>query len=308
MKRILYITVALFCLAAAASCVEEDLDACPPDGGKVAITLRAEKFQARPPYAPDELEANFAARIRSLDYLLYAEGELIEQGRLADAPATSGNGYVFRHDALPFGSYRAVFAANVSPRIMTGRAESPENYFITYRGEKEGDDHFRADLPFEVTCPCSNEFETVLRRVYGVARFRFENLPAEIDAVEVSLDNVGERIPLCGDPNKSCVVAKRVSAADLAARSTGTVTLGTFPTLPGAKTSWRLKLYGRENDAPVYDQLVTDTLHIESNQLVELTARFRNSGDIEFRVDMDTTWDGSNEGGGGEITISEARH
>lgn len=308
MKRILYITVALVCMSVAASCVEEDLDACPPEGGGVAVTLRVEKFQTRPPYAPNDLEENFAARIHSLDYLLYADGELIEQGRLADAPGTAGDSYVFRHDPLPFGSYRAVFAANVSPRIMTGRAETPENYFITYRGEKEGDDHFRADLPFEVTCPCSNEFETVLRRVYGVARFRFENLPAEIEAVEVSLDNVGERIPLCGDPDKSCEVTKRVSTADLAARSTGTVTLGTFPTLPGGKTSWRLKLYGRENDAPVYDRLVTDTLHIESNRLVELTARFKNSGEIEFRVDMDTTWDGSNEGSGGEITISGAGH
>ena len=45
----------------------------------------------------------------------------------------------------------------------------------------------------------------------------------------------------------------------------------------------------------------TDTLRIECNQLIDLTARFEEGdfrGEIEFSVDVDTTWDGANEGGG----------
>ena len=70
--------------------------------------------------------------------------------------------------------------------------------------------------------------------------------------------------------------------------------------LPGERTSWRLRLYG-EDDAPLYDRVVTDTLRIECNQLIDLTARFEEGdfrGEIEFSVDVDTTWDGANEGGG----------
>ena len=62
----------------------------------------------------------------------------------------------------------------------------------------------------------------------------------------------------------------------------------------------RLRLYG-EDDAPLYDRVVTDTLRIECNQLIDLTARFEEGvfrGEIEFSVDVDTTWDGANEGGG----------
>nr|WP_278499242.1 hypothetical protein [Alistipes onderdonkii] len=184
--------------------------------------------------------------------------------------------------------------------MMTGTMDAPEARYIVYQGEKNGDDHFRADVPFEVTCPCRNEFEAVLQRVHGITRFRFENIPARIASVEVVLDNVGQRMPLCGEPDLACEVSKCVPAAQLRTRAAGSFTLGTFCTLPGVRTSWRLRLYG-EDDAPLYDRVVTDTLRIECNQLIDLTARFEEGdfrGEIEFSVDVDTTWDGANEGGG----------
>lgn len=301
MKRLLYIPLALFCMLLSPSCIEEDLDACPPEGGGLAVTLRAEKFRTRPPYASTDLEEDFAARIHSLQYLLYADGRLIEQGILGDVQSAHGGSYVFRHDTLPFGAYRLAFAANVTSRMMTGRLDSPEDYCIAYQGVDKGDDHFRADLDFEVTCPCSNEFDAVLHRVHGVTRFRFANIPDGVEAVEVSLDNIGERMPLCGDPDRACVVVKRVPAAELRSRAAGAFSLGTFCTLPGVRTSWRMKLYGADADAPIYDRVVTDTLRIESNQLIDLTARFKESGGIDFSVDVDTTWDGSSDGGGGVV-------
>ena len=300
MKKSPYIPFAFLCLLSATSCIEEKLDPCPPQGGSVTVALRVEKFQARPSYRPSDFEQEFGKRIHSLDYLLYAGGQLVGQGRADDLHTASGGDYLFRIDTLPFGTYRLAFVANVTPRMMTGTMDAPEARYIVYQGEKNGDDHFRADVPFEVTCPCRNEFEAVLQRVHGITRFRFENIPARIASVEEVLDNVGQRMPLCGEPDLACEVSKRIPAAQLRTRPAGSFTLGTFCTLPGVRTSWRLRLYG-EDDAPLYDRVVTDTLRIECNQLIDLTARFEEGdfrGEIEFSVDVDTTWDGANEGGG----------
>ena len=305
MRNLSYIPFAFLCLLSAASCIEEKLDACPPEGGSVTVALRVEKFRTRPPYRPSDLEPDFAARIHSLDYLLYADGRLIGQGRAEDLGTADGGSYLFRCGTLPFGAYRLAFAANTEPRMMAGENDAPERCYIAYQGEN-GDDHFRADVPFEVTCPCRNEFEAVLGRVHGVTRFRFENMPEEIASVEVSLDQVGERMPLCGDPDRPCEVVRRIPVAGLAARASGSYTLGTFSTLPGVKTAWRLKLYTYDASAPIYDRVVTDTLRIECNQLTELTARFREGdfrGEIDFSVDVDSAWDGSNDGGG-DITLA----
>lgn len=297
MKNLSYISFALLCLLAAVSCVEEDLDACPPEGGGVKVVLRVEKFRTQPPYGPEELEESFAQRIHSLRYLLYDGRRLIEQGDLEQMRSADDGSYIFRHDLLPFGAYRLAFVANTTAGMMSGTTDSPENRFIVYQGENAGDDHFRAYLPFEVTCPCSNEFETVLQRVHGVTRFRFEHVPASISAIEVSLDNVGERTPLNGEPDRACEVVKRVQTADLKARDAGSFTLGTFSTLPGRKSSWRMKLYSRGDATPVYERLVTDTLRIERNQLLDLSVRFTDR-QIEYSVDVDPSWDGSNDGGG----------
>lgn len=298
MKNLSYISFALLGLLTAVSCIEEDLDACPPEGGSVTVAVHVEKFMTRPPYGPSDLEERFAQRIHSLRYLLYDDRRLIEQGELEPIRSADDGSYLFRHDPLPFGTYRLALVANAAPDMMSGTTESAEHRFIDYQGPDDGDDHFHACLPFEVTCPCSNEFETVLQRVHGVTRFRFENVPAELSAIEVSLDNVGERIPLSGEPDRACEAVKRVRPADLKARNGGSFTLGTFSTLPGKRSSWRIKLYAQDDATPVYERLVTDTLRIERNQLLDLSVRF-NDTQIEFWVDVDPSWDGSNDGGGG---------
>ena len=81
MKKSPYIPFAFLCLLSATSCIEEKLDPCPPQGGSVTVALRVEKFQARPSYRPSDFEQEFGKRIHSLDYLLYAGGQLVGQGR-----------------------------------------------------------------------------------------------------------------------------------------------------------------------------------------------------------------------------------
>lgn len=154
MKKSLYIPFAFLCLLSAMSCIEEKLDPCPPQGGEVTVALRVEKFQARPPYRPSDFEQEFGKRIHSLDYLLYADGQLIGQGRADDLQTAASGDYLFRMGTLPFGTYRLAFVANAAARMMTGTTDAPEARYIVYQGEKNGDDHFRADVPFEVTCPC----------------------------------------------------------------------------------------------------------------------------------------------------------
>ena len=92
MKKSPYIPFAFLCLLSATSCIEEKLDPCPPQGGSVTVALRVEKFQARPPYRPSDFEQEFGKRIHSLDYLLYAGGQLhvlhhrIRRQRLEQVP------------------------------------------------------------------------------------------------------------------------------------------------------------------------------------------------------------------------------
>lgn len=307
-KSLFHIAVAVLALFSVASCIEETLDACPPEGGGVTVRIYAEKFQARAPYAPEELEGSFNARIHSLGYLLYADDRLIEQGTLSGVAATADSAYVFRHDTLPFGRYRLALLANTQARMTTGTSDAPENLYVVYQGEEAGDDHFTDVLSFEVMCPYRNEFTTVLQRVHGVTRFRFDRLPAQTQAVEVSLDNVASRVPLAGDSDTPREVVKRVDVSALGTRASGTFTLGTFATVPGSRSAWRVRLYSADSGTPFYDRVVTDTLRIERNQLIDLTARFDDgSGDFDFSVDLDPRWDGSVEGGGSDLSPAGER-
>ncbi len=305
MKKPIFLLSAFCCMMAAVSCIKDDLDPCPEEGGRVEVTLRAEKFQTRAPYGPSDMEGDFADRIRSLDYLLYDGDRLIERGSADDLPAAEGGSYVLRFVALPLGMYRLALVANTPEDMMAGSTDAPENCYIVYQGAA-GNDFFRAVLPLDVTCPCINRFETVLQRVHGVAQFSFENIPSAVTVVEVSLDNVGARAPLAGEPDTPCTVSRRMTVSGSDTHADSSFTLGTFATLPGKKSAWRLKLYGADDTQPFYDRLVTDTLRIESNQLLRLSTRFKTSDfldQIEFRVEVDTTWDGSNDGGG-EVVVS----
>lgn len=299
MKKLTHVFFVSFYLLSTVSCIDEKLNACPPEGGSVEIALKVERFQSRPPYLPSDFEQEFGERIHSIDYLLYAGNELVGQGRLENLQAAAGSDFLFYRDTLPFGSYRMVVAANTTSAVMSGTANAPESYYIVYQDDPEGDDFFRTDLLFEVTCPCRNVFETVLHRVHGVTRFKFENVPAAVSHIEITLDNVGERTPLSGEPDRPYEVTRRFAVAEALSRASASHTLGTFCTLPDARSSCRIRLYG-DNSMPLYDRVVTDTLRIECNQLTELTARFKGAdfrNEIEFSVNVDTVWDGSNEGG-----------
>ena len=95
MKKSPYIPFAFLCLLSATSCIEEKLDPCPPQGGSVTVALRVEKFQARPSYRPSDFEQEFGKRIHSLDYLLYAGGQLAGQGRGTVTLAGNVGGFGF---------------------------------------------------------------------------------------------------------------------------------------------------------------------------------------------------------------------
>ncbi len=111
MKKSPYIPFAFLCLLSATSCIEEKLDPCPPQGGSVTVALRVENSRPGRPYRPSDFEQEFGKRIHSLDYLLYAGGQLVGQGRADDlipppAGITSSASTRFRSGHTAWRSWR----------------------------------------------------------------------------------------------------------------------------------------------------------------------------------------------------------
>lgn len=266
------------------------------------MRIEAEKFLARPPYDPSELEESFNTRIHGLSYRLYGDdGTLLGRGNLdREAVATTSSAYILKFDDLPYGSYSMELTANTPEHAVSGNADSPEGQSILYQREGNGDDNFAAAFPFEVRNGEANSFDAVLHRLHGVTKFRFENIPDNISAVEVTLTNVAARSTASGRYDLPIEVVKRMDIENFPSREQAAFAVGTFATVPGTKTSWRLRLYASDTDAPVYDGVAAEGLLIEGNQLLELSTRFPEggTGDLEFTVNMNTQWDGSTEGGG----------
>lgn len=296
-----YISAALIALLSTA-CIRQKEEFCPPEVTQATVRIEAEKFLARPPYDPSEVEESFNTRIHSLSYRLYGEdGNLIRQGKLdQEAAATASSAYTLQLDDLPYDSYSMELVANTPEYAMSGDTDSPGGRSILYQREGNGEDNFAIAFPLEVRNGEDNSFDAVLHRLHGVTKFRFENIPDNISAVEVTLTNVAARSTASGRYDLPIEVTKRMDVKNFPSREQAAFAVGTFATVPGTQTSWRLRLYASDEAAPLYDGIAAEGLLIEGNQLLELGTRFPEggTGDLEFTVNMNTQWDGSTEGGG----------
>lgn len=299
-KYLTYAATVLLALCATA-CIKESLEPCPPEKAEAAVHIRAEKFLARPPYADKDLEENFNTRIHALSYFLYRDGVLVRQGDLdREAASTYSAGYTLRLDGLEEGSYRLGLAANAAGQTLRATAHSPEDLFIPYMKDGNGDDSFAITIPMEVHAGEPNSFDAVLHRLHGVTLMRFENIPEDITAIEVTLSNVASRTSITARPDTPAEVVKRIETREFPDRAQASFAVGTFATVPGTLTSCRLKLYAEDPLVPVYDRVAAQGLTIEGNQLLQLKVRFPEdeTGELEFSIELDTHWDGSSEGGG----------
>lgn len=275
-----------------AGCIREDLEPCPES--EVRIKLYVEKFQADPDASFASAEPHFNSRIEQLRYYLYKEGKVIEQGQLPDCTACTDSAYVFYRHGLEFGDYKLVVIGNGEGGAFTS---DPDHLVATYPGVEQTKDFFTASLPFTVNCACPLSYQGLLERMHGVVLGSFGQLPPEITGLEIKMANVGTRKPMEGAYEGSGELTKRVDLTAYDSSKEVNVVIGAFPTAGNQPSSYYLSLYKNGADTPAYQFLVTDTLRVIRNQLVEVKMHF-HAMNPSFEVNVDTKWEGSLPVGG----------
>ena len=293
-KILLFLSVLLF-----AGCIRETLDPCPT--GDVKINIYVEKFRAVTHNYRTDMEASFNTRIKDIHYFLFKEDALIEEGRIADCSPYTAGPYTFERHGLDFGDYCLAVVSNCSAYVGGNKIS---DLFFMYAGVDNKEDYFAVCFPFTVDCDCESEYNTYLERAHGVIRYTFNNIPQDMSGIEVTMTNVADKKMIDGDYSGRVAVTKRIPMGeqDRAERANKdlALVLGTFPTAVDTRSAYRLRLYRSGEEQPWYDKTVTDTLTVRRNQLLEIAANF--IGDIpNFKVLINTAWDGSNWGGGTDI-------
>lgn len=276
-------------------CIREDLEPCPM--GNVRIKLYVEKFQADPAYPFAGTEPCFGDRVGQLRYYLYKDGVVREQGLLSDCSTCRDSAYVFQRSGLEFGQYKLVLLANCENAVLTDDAAG---WVLAYPGVDRTADYLTASFPFAVDCDCELFYRTLLERMHGVIRYSFEQLPPEVTALEMKMTQVGGRKPIDGEYEEATEVTEHVDLMRFKDVNNVDVVVGTFPTLAGQHSAYYLSLYKNGQTTPAYNGLVTDTLTVVRNQLLEIKTRF-GAMSPSFEVYVNTKWDGSLPGGGVEV-------
>ena len=140
-------------------------------------------------------------------------------------------------------------------------------------------------------------------RTHGVIRYTFENLPDDAEGTEVIMENVSMEKWITGDYKNVCSANKRfiIPVSELKADSDDDFIIGTFPTLPNNRSIYHLNLYRNGENTPYLTQMISDTLTVIRNQLLEINSTFTD-GKFIFNINLDSEWDGSSSGGDGEIS------
>lgn len=285
------------------SCIKETLEECP--SGDVRVNIYVEKFQVQPSDGVAGREPVFNERIGTLRYLLYKEGRLLLEGTLADCLQCRDSAYVFHLPNLEWGRYQLILAGNCEDVALSGDAD---NLVIAYPGVENGKDYLTASLPFTVDCDCELQYTTCLSRMHGVIRYLFEGLPTDVKVLEMRMTHLGNQYRIGGDYNGDNEIVKRVNLDEqFPSGTTGetrpdrlNVLIGTFPTTAGQRSAYYLTLYNDPDSSPWFQEMVTDTLTVVRNQLLEILTRF-DTGTPSFEVHVDTRWDGAIDGGWVEV-------
>lgn len=284
-------------------CIKEDLEECP--SGNVRVNIYVEKFQARPSDGAGGREAVFNKQIGHLRYLLYKEGQLMSEGVLNDGLQCRDSAYVFHLPKLEWGHYQLIMAANCEDLTLTGDAD---NLLVAYPGVEKGKDYLTFSLPFTVDCDCELQYTACLSRMHGVVRYLFEGIPENIKVLEMRMTHLGNRYRIGGEYDGDNEVVKRVELDKLSLPDTSglektdqlSVVVGSFPTATGKQSAYYLTLYEDPASSPWLEEMVSDTLTVERNQLLEILTRF-DKEKPSFEIHVDTRWEGSLDGGWVEV-------
>lgn len=286
------IGVAAGCLMALTSCVKEKLDPCP-DRGNVSVKIYAEKFQVSPPYSSLSLEPRMGDRFDRLDWYLYSDGSLYDQGTFGEISALVDSSVLFTKQQLPYGAYTLVLTGNLPPEQTT---IGPDGFFLTYPGSERTNDYFTAVLPLTMDCNCTRSYTTVMQRVQGVIRFSFENLPERAARVETTLDNLCHRASISGLYDSPAAETCSFNAVQIR-ESPNSMVIGAFPTLAGGRTNWTVRLYEEGAQVPFLEKTADEGFELQRNRLLELSVDFEGSNNADFTVTVDPDWNGVIDGG-----------
>lgn len=293
-NNIKIIGVILLSLFILSGCIKDGQEDCPD--GTVRLNLYAEKFRNRSQNPLDDREPVFNNIISHLRYYLYRDDILREQGLVTNFTKSSADHYAFDFTGLEYGNYKMVIVANSSKTALSGDYALADNLVITYPGALETEDFFTAVFPFTVNSSDPAEYEVGLLRTQGVIRYTFKNMPANISDIEMVMRNVCSEKWVTGDYKKTCEASRRYIIPLLRQTTTEDYIVGAFPNLIDQKAAYYLNIYRNRESEPYLRQLITDTLTVIRNQLLDIAVTF-NNGNLDFEIDMDSKWDGSSSGG-----------
>lgn len=307
MHKIFQIITMLILVATSTSCIRDGLIECP---GNVRLLFYAEQFQNSSNDPLAATESVFTNRVKHLRYYLYCEGELYDQGILEKLPESTAPDYIYAMEKADYGNYEMVVIANCSKTALTGNPANPANLVLTFPGCADTEDYFTAVYPFTVNSDELVTHTVGLLRTQGLIIYRFVNMPAEISDVDILIENVSNQKWIKGDYMQTGSANSRYAIVPLTQSPRKRINslageeryvMGTFPTLTNEKATYHLGLYRNGEPEPFRRQMITDTLTVRRNQLLEVIATFDTDYNVDFEINLNPDWDGSTIGGETEI-------
>ena len=289
--------IGLFLIAFLSSgCVKDGLDECP--SGRVNLHLYVEKFRNSSVDLVSNSEENFTDKVNHLRYYLYKDGELINQELIQNFSKATNPCQTFEFTDLDYGDYNLVFIANCTKDALSGDSTIADNLVLTFPSCADTEDFFTAVHPFKVTSNDDTEYEVGLLRTHGIVRYTFNNMPDNISEIEVIVKNVNSEKWVTGTYKETCEASHKYTITPLGrAETDNSYIIGTFPTPEGEYSTYHLNLYRNNEASPYLERMITDTMSVVRNQLLDIAVTFESETDLSFEIELNKDWDGSSSGG-----------
>lgn len=288
--------------------VYDELPPCEdPAVGVTRIRLYVESFLGnmeplRARSFAETSERVFSDRIEKLDYYLYRDGVLVENGPVNDVSSCADPFLLFERRGLPYGRYKMVFTGNCAETVMRGSIHNPDELTILYQDGDGVADFFAGFYEFDVRDDGVHQYDAQLKRLHGVVRFTFNDVDPEIKAIEITMDGLTSTGCVMGTYSEDYTFVRRIpvnqpaTMADELLPNEPTI-VGLFPTMDGGNSSWSVKIYKDDGDVEYFSQTISNDVLVVRNDLVDLSASFAG-GTVRFYIDMDLVWEGMLDGGG----------
>lgn len=284
----------LLIMVVLSGCVKDGMEKCPE--GNARIQLYVERFRNSSQNPLDDVEEDFNSRVEHLRYYLYRDGVLADQGMVDRFTRAGNDSYPMNFTGLEYGDYKLIVVANCTKTALSGDASIADNLLLSYPGCIDTEDFFTAVYPFSVNSNETTEHKVGLLRTHGVIRYTFKNLPSDVTDIEVVMKNVSQDKWVTGNYENSCEASNRYTIPLSKQSPTDDYIIGTFPTLDGDRSAYYLNLYRERSAEPYVQHMISDTLTVVRNQLLDIAVTF-NDGGLSFDINLNSDWDGSSSGG-----------